>query len=750
MQKLKLQNDHVIDTVTFLNTLQDYQITNIQNILGAMLVRAGVFFLDGNNMLAAYDSAADGDLIFSVQAGSGVFRSNEIIKYSSTQMVSVAEPEDAGTYYFGIQRVAATDTPYPRYPSTLDNLNIREYNTYVGFLDAVTPNDADKLLLASVEWDGAAVTSVTDARIKAILGNFSVAQFSELVDVLVNGKLFGKTIQLQDATPAAPANVRITRITGADTTLVTTDDNFKTEKLSRVIQKGYTTNKARVTFEWGWKVEGTGGNGIFTANDNTLSVNEDDLVGQMLYVGTTECYITANQATSVQTTVITVKDAAGQSIDLTGLNGTSGSPAIIHANADSYIVSATPVDSGGGAVDDQAVENIVAMSASPVRQVATLELPLGVKHVFSVQAEKGGIKSLVAEMPAGSFTQNSAVQNYNKPFIVKIPDLSAGEQTAAKVSADQTLFGFLVSINGWESATAFEVGWTTRNSGVDFNNPIDNVIVTHNRLVEVPTNGIREYQVAARPLISGQVVGATKTDTVVSGGSGQSSNEKTVPWIEVDMRGSIRQFENNLPGILVLKAGEPEVDWALNEFAGKRLEDADLQQFEIVENDNTGTVVIRPISTAVEDVIVTDDVYVGNVGSMVNTGTVEEPNYVPNNLTQRLIYRHTFESNVVITRITFDCRNTSGSQSTPGKIRLYQLGRENYAQALEVNKPDFLFAKTFNMPILGTYGNYQLVVDCWDSSGVGNQVSMSGILTIFYRDRAAVDGDDAVIAQQTV
>jgi hypothetical protein len=732
MKYYNIPDDVVIDLRELLNNAQQANIENIEELLQVIIRKPGVMFSNGTELLATYDSKDATNLYFSIAAGSGVTVGYRPILINTTQIMPLPLPGASGTYYLALKRTTSSDTLYARYPSTLPAVNIREFDTFVLEASQTPLKTADGLQLASFDWDGSSVSNVLDLRERADGWMLTKLQMDLLLDLLTNGKLFGKSVMLRDAVPATPKNIRITKITGMDTGLITAQNSFKTEKVPIGILGGPVSNKARVSFAWGWEVEGTGSVGTFTVNDMSLNVATDELVGQMVYVDGIDCYIASNTATSGITTTLTVVDGNNQSVDLTGKNGTPTNLAIIHPDADEYIVTAIPVNDVGGRVDEQAAQSLVTIAASPVKQRTTLELPLGVYHIFTVTAVKAGLKSATAEMPAGSFVQNSEVVSYGKPFLVEIPPLSPGEQSAASVKAETAPFGFIINISGWPSATAFEVGWTTRNSGVDFQQPLDNIRITNQRLIEVPTTASREYHVAARPLISGQVVGSPKTDVVVSGAGQQLPNEKSLPAIMVDIRGEIRRFDIDVnTATLSLAAGEPAVNWGINQFAGKRVMDKNKNLFEILDNDQNGNVRIAPISVPVSAIDVSEPLYIGNVGTLVNIGSVQEPFYEPEVQSQRHIYKHPFSTDVVITRITFDCNYTSGTATTPGKIRIYQMGRSNYAQAIEVNNPDYFYELEPNMVIRGSYGNRMLIVDAWDSSGVSNGVSIRGILTIY-------------------
>ena len=172
-----------------------------------------------------------------------------------------------------------------------------------------------------------------------------------------------------------------------------------------------------------------------------------------------------------------------------------------------------------------------------------------------------------------------------------------------------------------------------------------------------------------------------------------------------------------------------------NALIGKRFIDTDANEFEITENDED-TFRIAEIDDinlgAIEDLVVSGIVYVGNTGAVTN---VASSSFAPVRENQRLIYKHTFSNDVTISYIDYDSDITGGSLAEPAVIRIFQEGYASAAGSLDVSASDYFYDnETMNISILGNRGNRTLVVDAWDPSGVGNTKRLRGILTVHYRD----------------
>ncbi|MHA2093021.1 MAG: hypothetical protein ACW98F_00060 [Candidatus Hodarchaeales archaeon] len=511
------------------------------------------------------------------------------------------------------------------------------------------------------------------------------------------------------------------------------------------VRRGMANPKALVTFEWGYEyLEGTGGTGTFnieafdtSTGDEFKSVSGNELALYRLWVGGTDYIISGNNATAGGETLLTLWDLDGTPAGAIA-DGTPGSPAVLHSDADDgYFFEAIPYYSNA-LVYSQQTGGVTALPESPIKQTTAMELMLGWEYKFRVVAKQGVTTSNISWLQAGSYEKNGT-NSYSNPFQVVLPPIS---MTGASVGLDATEFGFRVTIAGMASATDFEVVYTTDNAGADFENRNHPHIVTDDRVFDISTIGSQAYNVKVRPLQAGYVVSTGAVpyveNDIVSGAGGSSPNDKLLPFIYVDLYGKSIADANVVSSgaeTTILNVSGAQ-DFIPDFLQGKGFIDSEAKKYEIIANDEI-EITIREIDGGddLDELAIGSVVYVGDT-AYTESGTEFLEAMAQKVKRQRIVYQHTFPSDVIITAIDFDCDITDGTAQEPAVLRFYQHGNESLGKEVEIYQSDyFYYDQAIDLSILSSRGVRRLVVDAWDPAGVGNQKRMRGILTIHYRDK---------------
>lgn len=154
---------------------------------------------------------------------------------------------------------------------------------------------------------------------------------------------------------------------------------------SSIFQNGMGT-RASVEFAWGYQTtDADGGNGtveLFNAGFNTNSgvtptFTADQLVGYRLFFDGEFFTITANTATSLGSTVVSVENSAGSTPDLTGRQASSSNIAVVDNKGQEYELVA---EDGAGTTHQTIISLRQGATSSPVQQRGFLELDLGQEY----------------------------------------------------------------------------------------------------------------------------------------------------------------------------------------------------------------------------------------------------------------------------------------------------------------------------------------------------------------------------------
>lgn len=588
--------------------------------------------------------------------------------------------------------------------------------------------------------------------------DFVNTRYAQLVTLLAS-KTFpdGTIAQTTSNTPNVPKNIRIRDVSPIrySPEVATIDPTEATVKLSLPAKQGFQQGRARVEIWWGWNdVVGSGDASQFVITSSKNSDEDEyqfalnELAGYWLWFNNTNYQIISNTAISGGATVCQVRDANGATVNLTGLSSTVFNPAIIHSNADKYVVTTSPVIPPGPPLPPYRREYQVTYADSPVAQKFVVDLDLKTYYVVNVQAHIGNNKSAWGLMDAGQYTKFSTAQTYTQYFLCKLPDIPT---SSPALGLESTTQGFRIAITGYDTSgtgmpDAFELVWTYDTGAADFDNPNHEHRMLYGSRTDVITPISAEYKVKARPIQAGQVVGSEISNTIVSGAGGRLPNEKVLPAIYFNLQSHYIQMAIQSTGaleyVLVASSGDPE--WAVSQWIGKRLADASANMYEITKNDSN-TLAIRKISDDygdLEDINLTEPVHVGDSGPVTGVGG---GSFTPYLLRQRKVTEHDFPNDVFITRAQVDCEFTDGTPANPAILRIYQSGRAAYAKTIEVNASETFFSEVIELSILNSYGNRRLIADFWDPSGNGNTLRVKGVLTIFYRDHVEMFTASATI-----
>lgn len=415
---------------------------------------------------------------------------------------------------------------FTAYPESINDNLIYGYDSYE-FVIKTGAKEDDEYWIAEVVVSGGVITTVTDKRTENIFKLF--LNTPTLTDTPADVfRVNGKEVLLDDGIDSKdPINFRITDVYGhSDLVLDSEEANISLEK-----NKG-DINRLYVQFKWGYDdVEGTGAaDSTFTITNYDSEFSADELNGYYIYIPTIgNCKITDHTVNGSNQSVLTITKN-GSAVDLTGVQATSSSPAIISQLTDKVVVIAIPLNSSDQEVRTSAVieridyPDIVGI----IYPQATLLLSPGVKYKVFITNYVGSKKSSLVELTGGSYTKYEIAQNYTEPFIVKHPQISSD---GASVGAKSSKNGFIVEVSGWDLAEEYEFCYTTDSSGADFTNPDHQKKIQSSKKLDVATSKDEQYYIKVRPLISGYQVATPKETKVFSGSAGQLPQPQVI-WRE--------------------------------------------------------------------------------------------------------------------------------------------------------------------------------------------------------------------------
>jgi len=720
---LTIPNDNVVRKVFI-----QYANTNIEQ--GVIQLNAdGSIVGTGTKFLESFNVGFSIEIVGSVSGNDGTYQITSITDNLNldTNATFVVE---AGLSF----KVISIHTP--GYTVPLGDEYIYSNDTFnITLEDSSNIQTDTKFLLGQVNYDGTTL-EIADNRIFNILKmwNDNVWELKNgytTSNVFRVGGATGQPVLLEPLIPSVMSNFKIEDVTSVGN-LVDLDSTTFASQVAQANVKP-DTNKLRYYFSWGYNnVEGVGGINTFQISAGATIVN-GQLDNYYLFIPTkNESYLITD---STAAGLLTIQKVGGGTIDLTGENPTSLNPAIIHHNAESYSLIAIPLIPGiGTIVERRRVENNILYKKdknAPVLQEGFLDLDIGTTYHVYVKTINGTFQTDLFELPAGSYSKYGVVQNYVKPLIISHPIIDA---TGAGVGALTTRNGFDVSISNWNSAEQFEMVWTDKVGGADFNNSSHQhrIVPSNLRNISIPTNVAQQYDIKVRPLISSFQVSPALGTNVVSGASGLKPGDIVLlnfAFNKSTYNGTINSIINTVIfGTVTMWEVDVSTFFfpanAINQFSYGAIVPDNLLGSIITSNGKDylflskiadNKMALAPIGHSTPP----------TVGAFtVNTSKRGRQIYVANNIT--LDYR--------IVRVDVDVDGFIGDAGETGLFRLFQKTRESFYDSVILNALDTGFTQDVDLLLLASYGNRDLVADLYDdNTPANNELTITGRCTIYAR-----------------
>jgi len=374
--------------------------------------------------------------------------------------------------------------------------------------------------------------------------------------------------------PMMPLNLRITDI--SPVTLSNYRQPGYETKLALPVAQGIISHDAAFTIRWNWDnvlINSFDGTNIMTVvlNPGPIhSVVVNALIGYHFWHPANFDYVvTANTASVLQvagsniyTTQLTVQPYKHTTnINTLGLLF-SGSPTAgcIHSNAIHYEINTQVFAVHQMTVREERYESTIVGIDIPDSLITKENYYLGESIGINIRARTMNKVSGWQTLLGGSFTKPSPWKSpvyYEFPTLVQIPDISS---VGASVSASATTAGFVVNINGWTLATAFELVWSTDANSTDFTNTRAFRTVSSSRTIDISTTDSAKYYIKVRPLISGQAVADPLSVNVTSGAGGMG----VIIYSFGPVRSHLRSYSGTLGG---LATGSYGYSWTVSGLA---------------------------------------------------------------------------------------------------------------------------------------------------------------------------------------
>lgn len=352
----------------------------------------------------------------------------------------------------------------------------------------------------------------------------------------------GLRVLTESPVPMPPLNLKITSIKPEKSTQPSLDG------MPALSDSTYRSNGlARVSFAWNYPdiVGEAVGTNTFRIENAAYQFAADALEAYFLkFADNTEFLIEGNQPTSGGVTIVTVVG------DLLGRSARE-QPATIYPGNSDYRYTAWPVQVGpqtpritDPSSNPTPLALLLVASTDRIEGMVSgndfsLLLPLGTFWALQLQSIRGSNVSAPRLMGAGSYLKNGQPVAYYYPFLVALPNLGNATLNLSQLPDGK---GFTATIVGWDEADAIEYGWIRSQSAdgesIDFSNPDHHIGLSTGRTITIalleeyvdivarpsysswmlnlgqggviqpPQPVSKSYLFAARPLMSGQVVGA--------------------------------------------------------------------------------------------------------------------------------------------------------------------------------------------------------------------------------------------------
>ncbi|HEX2868747.1 MAG TPA: hypothetical protein VHO03_17025 [Ignavibacteriales bacterium] len=614
---------------------------------------------------------------------------------------------------------------YGTAPASVDDNCIYFYDDYKLEIKASALEGEYKI--AEVTVSGGEIITVTDKRtdnIFTVQSNFAgtTGTASE------NFKVGGRYVLTEPDIPAAIQNFRIADIASTKSTV----DSTMANSIAVAYQNGLDSY-LNVKLKWGYDnitgfTSGTNEMHITTAG---LAFTKDQLKDLYIHIfNVSKTFrITGNNATSGGDTLVTLINEDGTSWDGKDISGNyitiaSDNPAWIHFDADSYEIAAIPCSGDPGIPEyDYAgrIEALANYGLDVVRMETTIRLHMGRYYLIKICGKKGVKYNDYVELQAGSFQKYGLTQNYSNPTLIKHPSIPDD----GKIAVNMTLVGFLIMIDAtcWPLAENFEVAYTAKNTTASFTDPTHTQFILNSRTVEVPTNISAEYNVAVRPLMSGQAVAKAVTATVVSGSGGRAPDERPMAMLELNhftYSGTLG-YNTTVPGTVTIEAIESPA--ASGRTIASMPDNIVGKIITINSVDYRITGRTSPTAFDIETLDGTNNYPSTGAGIVYTIGVSEKA---------RQVWLTTLYYSAKFTRAEVDPKILQGGEAL---IRFYQKGQSpEKGDYMKVPKQGVPVEQDLNFKIVSGSGEMKLLIDLYDPDGLLNNTCIHGQLIVYGQD----------------
>ena len=516
-------------------------------------------------------------------------------------------------------------------------------------------------------------------------------------------------------------NFHIEEIRGAGLSASDVDPSIAS-KMSLDAGFGGYSNLVAVKFKWNYDaVTGTGGINEFNAYIETgVNFAANELNGYFLEVpshGGINLSIFGNDATTVggMTKLYVAPPAGGVYNGSLYAAVDALNPAKIHSNADRYQLVAVP--ERNSTIQMGEIENVDVISPTSTTEMEkTLYIKNGLKYRYRIRAAKGMGYFTSDYTPWVSYPTDGSAE------LLQVPNITDD----GEIGAYSTRSGFAVTIGGWTAAEKFEVCYSA-DAVPDFSNSNHPRVLSSARVIEVQPGAQATYKIKVRPLIAGQQVitdaeVASHQVSVSAGGSGNLPTDQVIIDQEIrhyvfnivaDNRVGDKVYFQSMTG----PSGESITDLRLPSDAAGSILDVEGREY-LIKDIFPGGVEIGtlPLNTAIEVPLWS--------GAFCYVGISKRG--------RRVIRTKEFSIDYELVSILVDSHVHYGDDIT---LRVYQEGREEYADSLIITGEQMSFRADGDVKLLSLFGDRNLIVDLWDpdESSPKNTGSLVARVTVYAR-----------------
>ena len=379
----------------------------------------------------------------------------------------------------------------------------------------------------------------------------TVSGLIETIDPIQNKIIFNSEVEFTNNVVLSNitisnkiANFRIGQIAGSKTFYTT--DVITSGLLSADGALGKSNDHLNVLLKWNWDdIVGYGNsNSTFTITNKNWQFAENELAGMYLWIPSVyNLYIVSHPAKSLnQDLVLTVCNLDNTLWDGSGVVINENNPAWIHSNADSYVITAIPMDNHTPRIYSSK-QFVVNNIEGPTLCQTIVSLRTMGRYRFKIFGQtylkKTNVLNMIYTGFAGGFLNETVAPDSDNAYLIKHPYIFSAN---AGVSAETTLNGFQIVIKGWDDAEEFEIIYNTIDEeslkfpvlGGSDNTQSTLIVPSTSRILDITTSSSRQYHIKVRPRIGGQQVAEPKYCKVYSGSKGLGPQDVPIVKISVN------------------------------------------------------------------------------------------------------------------------------------------------------------------------------------------------------------------------